>query len=377
MLSWQIELKETSKSMAAKKSPLYDALRSKSVVFDRLELAELLKKVDRDRVERLSEALSAYVFTNVQESITKRNGLAGYRANPYVVMTSASVMQLNEIASFASFLFNSKLYAGLETSFGKSIESQVVGQYPAGAELAQQWATPKEKAVESDGLRGMSRQAKAQARRESIWREIDQACVVGDRRYMVSIKSGPSCINDTQVAAMHQAIVKRHRQWFNSSIKEYAGITSLDIVIGITYGTDVTTNNKENQILAKLLGDGFEEEDAKRFPGVLIDSETRQVRIRRFVGRDFWSFIGKPDAPTEAPHVFLEVLLSLALALSSDERQKTMESAVRTKLAELATAISRLTFPEASLPVWARGRLTENELVWLTSALSAFYDEGI
>ena len=54
-----------------------------------------------------------------------------------------------------------------------------------------------------------------------------------------------------------------------------------------------------------------------------------------------------------------------------------MESAVRTKLAELATAISRLTFPEASLPVWARGRLTENELVWLTSALSAFYDEGI
>jgi hypothetical protein len=31
-------------------------------------------------------------------------------------------------------------------------------------------------------------------------------------------------------------------------------INEIDIVIGLTYGTDKTTNNKENQILAKHSG---------------------------------------------------------------------------------------------------------------------------
>ena len=37
-------------------------------------------------------------------------------------------------------------------------------------------------------------------------------------------------------------------------------VKEIDVVLGLTYGTDRTTNNKENQILAKLLAGGFVEE---------------------------------------------------------------------------------------------------------------------
>ena len=41
-------------------------------------------------------------------------------------MTAASVTNLDEPDDFARFLFNSKLYMALETSFGKSIEATFV-----------------------------------------------------------------------------------------------------------------------------------------------------------------------------------------------------------------------------------------------------------
>ena len=70
---------------------------------------------------------------------------------------------------------------------------------------------------------------------------------------MTSIKSGPNTINDSQVAAMTRAIIDNHGRWAEQTKKTYRTVKYLDIVIGLTYGTDRTTNNKENQILVKLL----------------------------------------------------------------------------------------------------------------------------
>ena len=42
---------------------------------------------------------------------------------------------------------------------------------------------------------------------------------------------------------------------------------------------------------------GFAEEDRKAKPGVLIDSDTRSVRVYRSIGIDFWSLIGSPSNP--------------------------------------------------------------------------------
>jgi hypothetical protein len=120
----------------------YKAIKARRHSFQPTQVAALLALTDKDRVESLSEAISTDIVKNLPEAIERREGLAEYRTNPYVLLTSASVMQLIESDQFASFLFNNKLYMGLETSFGKSIESVLVLPYPVGATLNDRWREP-------------------------------------------------------------------------------------------------------------------------------------------------------------------------------------------------------------------------------------------
>lgn len=339
------------------------------------DIVDLFQRVDEQRVMILSANLRQYITTNLPAAFTGRAGLSGYRTNPYVLLTAASLMRLGEPQSFAKFLFNSKLYMALETSFGKSVEKAFVEQYPINSE--EKWSNPLEKEREFQLLEGLTREERARRRTESAWREIDKACVVGTTRYLITIKSGPNTINDTQVQAMTDAINRHRRTWHDETRRAYPHVNKLDLVIGLSYGTDRTTNNKDNQILAKMLQYGFQEEDRITKPGVLIDSETRSIRLYRRVGRQFWAFIGNPSNPESSAHLFLEILLALARALALGLESTDIEDRINAKIQELSLALSNIRFPRRSLPHWVREDFTEDQLFWFATALSGFYDEGI
>ncbi len=353
----------------------YDALKARRHQFVAEDIIQQFRTVSEERVDVLAVNLAQYIQVNLSETIKKRNGLVDYRTNPYVLMTSASLMNLGDPSAFANYLFNSKLYMSLETSFGKSIETTFVSPYPLNS--TGKWEDAPEKIAEFAKLVGLSREEKAARRRKSVWREIDKTCVIGNRRYLISIKSGPNTINDTQVQAMTQAIIDHHQEWGERSRANISGVQEIDIVLGLTYGTDRTTNNKENQILVKLLDAGFEEEDRTGRPGVLIDSATRSIRVYRHIGRDFWSFIGNPENPSAASFVYLEVLLALAKALSTGMETTDLESQLNMKLRQLSAALTNLQFPRNSLPEWVREDFSDNELFWFATAMTAFFDEGI
>src|SRR5260221_13951952 len=103
-----------AKKRAAKKrasgNELFDVLRSTRQKFDARQIVKLFSSVSEERVGVLAGNLAAYISTNLPAAFEKRNGLADYRTNPYVLMTSASVMNLDDPERFGSFLFNSKLY---------------------------------------------------------------------------------------------------------------------------------------------------------------------------------------------------------------------------------------------------------------------------
>jgi len=355
----------------------YDRLKQARHHYVAHDVATLFGKVDKARVEALAATLTRYIAENLPNAIERRDGLGDYRTNPYVLMTSATVMNLEEPLAFASFLFNSKLYAGLETSFGKSIEAAFMGAYPLNSKTHAKWTDAPEKLTEFKTYAGLSREEKALRRTSSVWREIDKSCVVGDRRFLISIKSGPNCINDTQVQAMTRAIADHHHTWLAASKATYPRVKHLDIAIGITYGTDRTTNNKENQILAKLVGHGFEENDPVAAPGVLVDTRTRTVKVYRRVGQDFWSMVGDPTKPKTTNFVFLEVLLGLAKGLASVMNAAELEDRINARLQALRAALGGLMFPRQSLPDWIRDEFRDKELFWFATAMTAFFDEGI
>jgi len=197
---------------------------------------------------------------------------------------------------------------------------------------------------------------------------------MGDRGKCAEIVGLRKLAGRCQVGDLAHTI--RERAWFDSS-RQYFEVDEMDVVIGLTYGTPKTTNNKENQILAKLLDHGFEEEDREGKPGVLICQKTRAIRVYRCIGKEFWAFIGDPGSPNNAPFVFLEVLLALSMALSKGSQEFGLESTINKKIDQLAYAISELKFPVDSLPDWIRGNVNDNELVRFATAMSAFYDKGI
>ncbi len=361
----------------AEKIELASILRNKRTVYNSSDLDRLFKLVDPKRVETISKLLSKYVLDNLPKAIDRRNGIEDYRTNPYVLLATANVMKLSNPSRLADFLFNNKFYMGLETSFGKSIESVLMSNYPLICSAHEKWEDPMEKIAEFALLKGLTRQDKMLKRNFSVWREIDRSCVINKRRYLLTIKSGPNCINDTQVEGMRNAIEKHHKKWLEDTKNNYKGVNELDIVIGLTYGTDSTTNNKENQILTKLLGCGFEEEDRDKNPGVLIDIQSRSIRVYRVIGREYWSFVGNPIKPKEADHVFLEVLLSLGKALSQGVKTPSLESKLNTKIRLLAVALQELTLPDKSLPSWISKTFQEDELFWIATALTSFHDQGI
>ncbi len=356
-------------------NPFFSVLKSKRHRFNAQEIVGLFQSVDETRVENLATRLAAYISNNLPAVFEKRNSIADYRTNPYVLMTSASVMNLGDPAAFGTFLFNSKLYMALETSFGKSVEAAFVEQYPLVSQ--NRWIEAPEKIAEFSALGGLSREEKAKKRIDSIWREIDRSCIVGNRRYLISIKSGPNTINDTQVQGMTRAIIDNYKAWVSHTKTNHPEVKELDIVLGLTYGTDCTTNNKENQILVKLIDQGFVEEDRSRRPGVLIDMETRSVRVYRCIGKEFWAFIGQPDNPLSADFIFLEILLALAKALAKGIENADLESRINLRLQKLSLALSKLQFPRNSMPDWIRDDFTEEQLFWFATAMTAFFDEGI
>lgn len=358
-------------------NPLYHILKAPVRRYEPAEIATLFGLIGKERVNELASELANYIVANLHEAIEKRHGLADYRTNPYVLLASANVMKLGEAARFADFLFNNKLYMGLETSFGKSIESTVVGFYPIEADKANKWIDPPEKEAEAKSLAGLSREDRARRRRQSVWREVDKSCVLGDRRYLISIKSGPNCINDTQVQAMTDAIITNHGTWLEQTRRTYPGVEQLDIIIGLTYGTERTTNNKENQILVKPLEAGFVQEHPKKFPGVLISKKRKVTRVYRRVGMDFWATIGAPAQPDRARFVFLEVLLALAKALKHGAERAEFETRINLKIQALCAALAGLMFPRKGLPPWVEQSLSDTEFFWFATALTAFYDEGI
>jgi hypothetical protein len=342
--------------------------------YDTEVVGRWFQSLSRERVDAIGNAMETYISTNLPTVIRSKSKLGDYRTSPYVLMATAGALRLEDLGELSKFLVDIKLYMGLETSFGKSIEKVVMHHYPADAPEEERWGSPDEKDEEFATYKGLSSEEKSARRVDSVWREIDSACVHGGRRHLMTIKSGIATINDTQVGGMFNAIRDNHQEWLESSRKRY-GVEGIDVVIGLTYGTDWATNNKENQILAKLLSAGFEEVDREAQPGVLQNADGT-VRVYRAIGVGYWGYTANPSDPAAAEYAFLEVLLGLARALRLAHEKEDIGAALNERLDLLGDAFRTLKFPQGGqLPAWIGESLGVTELTWLAAAMSAFFDD--
>ncbi len=87
----------------------YRAIKS-SVPFEDELVGRALGRASRNRVLALSGDIEQYLIQNLPEMIASKKNLADYHTNPYVTMTTASTMNLQDPRDLANFLINLKLY---------------------------------------------------------------------------------------------------------------------------------------------------------------------------------------------------------------------------------------------------------------------------
>jgi hypothetical protein len=73
--------------------------------------------------------------------------------------------------------------------------------------------------------------------------------------------------------------------------------------------------------------------------------------------------------------VFLEALLALVKALNVSRERMGLEDKIEHKIQTLAHALETLQISRGALPSWVIDAYSEDELFWLTKAISSFYDE--
>lgn len=341
----------------------YSAIRDKKS-FDQAGYEELMKNTSEDRVDKISENWSAYLKPNVAKTIEDKEDIDDYRLNPYAITAIAGILDLDTAEEISEFIFGSKLYMSLETAFGKSVEDIVLPVYPIQSATTG-WEEHPEK------VREMNSDSRTE---DLVWQDVDKYCVIGDTAYITTVKSGPRTLNEDITDSIKDDIANHSDTWLEGTQKHHSEVEGLNVTIGLTYGTDYSTNNKEMRILLKLVEEGFTEIDRDKKPGVIQHPENDDITVESRVGIDFWSYIGNPENPDDAQHVFLEVLLGMIEA--ADQTGEALRSTTGDRIKKLTGALDTLTIPESSLPEWIESNYGEDELVRMAQTLTLYYDEG-
>lgn len=341
----------------------YSAIRD-TRSFDQSEYEQLMNKTSEDRVSKISENWSEYLKPNVGNTIKQKEDIDDYRLNPYAITAIAGILDLDTAEDISQFIFGSKLYMSLETAFGKSVENIVLPIYPIPPATAGWEEHPEKK-----------REMQSDSRTEDlIWQDVDKYCVIGNTAYITTVKSGPRTLNEDITDSIKDDIAGHSETWLEGTQKHHPEVEELNVTIGLTYGTDHSTNNKEMRILLKLVEKGFKEIDRNNKPGIIQHPDNDVITVESRVGIDFWSYIGNPQNPANAEYVFLEVLLGMIEA--ADSTGDALRSTTGDKIQKLTDAVEILTIPESSLPKWIEENYQEDELVRMAQTLTLYYDEG-
>lgn len=193
-----------------------------------------------------------------------------FNTNPFVLMAYSRQKSYRSVAEIERDLVPAKVFSSMETSAGKMVEKVVLPVY--GWEIV----------------------ASAMQTYNSLLDGRMIASPAG-KLVCVTLKSGPSTLNDGTAKDIGEGLVRHASAWAVSS-----GAQHIDFTYGVLYGTKRQSNKKDWHILRHI-------DDARRRPSHLNTSHhggweisysdgplTVSATIR--IGIEWWEYLGGPDA---------------------------------------------------------------------------------
>ena len=236
----------------------------------KIELFRMLKWVDEDhdarsRILRMENSFRSSAKTMVDALPGSQESFAKFKTNPYVLLLHACEQNLAKISDMESALIPAKVFSSMETSAGKMIEKVTLPIYG--------WSI-----VES----GMQTH-------NSV---LDGAKVSAGTVCVASLKSGPSCLNDSSAENIASSIVTHAGKWAAD-----ANATAVDFTYGVLYGTPKLSNKKDWHVL-RLVGEkvinrgGIVLEDPFKSWSIRYTLDDIDVSVDVRIGSEWWEYLG-------------------------------------------------------------------------------------
>lgn len=199
--------------------------RPASTVLSKTELLKCLARIDADldaqkRITGMEADFRERIRVHLDSLADSSKPFRKFNTNPFVLLFYSAQKEIRQVREIEEAIVPAKVFSSMETSAGRMVEQVVLSHYG--------W-----ECVES-----------AMHTTDSV---IDGKMVDDDVLRLVTLKSGPRCINDSMTDSISSEVFKYASVWAKA-----AGVKKVEFTVGVLYGTPRMSNKKDWHILRKI-----------------------------------------------------------------------------------------------------------------------------
>lgn len=245
-----------------------DLPKGNPLIFSKGDALSQLVDIDRNRssIERVLEMETQFRATmgNHLTALPGRDSaFKKFNTSPFVLMIHSLKRQYSKVSEIENDILPAKEFSSMETSAGRMTEVIVLPIY--------EWEI-----VESAMHTANS--------------ALDGKSLAGDTLKLVTLKSGPRCLNDEMSENFADAIISNIETW----AKDH-GVSKVEFTYGVLYGTEKLSNKKDWHILRNLM-DKLPHDSFSKLPKNAWDCSFKindiEVSVTVRIGIDWWHYLG-------------------------------------------------------------------------------------
>ncbi len=241
--------------------------KATACVISRNELLRQLQRVDseserRERVLRLENAFRRKIDSHILSLPAGDAQFRKFNTSPYVLLIHARQKNYTKISELESDILPAKQFSSMETSAGRMVEEVVLPEYGWSCVASEMHTT-------NSALDGKKQES-------DIYR-------------LVTLKSGPRCLNDEMSENFADAIISNYANW-----EEESGVRNIDFTYGVLYGTQKLSNKKDWHILRNIrekIPNSITVAPDKRW-NCQFEENGISVNVTVRIGLDWWNHLG-------------------------------------------------------------------------------------
>lgn len=267
-----------------------------STILSKKELLNQLAIIDkkkslRKRVLALETKFRQRIDAHVASLPNTTASFDKFGTSPFVLLIHSREHSYSRVSELERDILPAKQFSSMETSAGRMVEDVVLPIYG--------W-----KCVPSE--------------MHTAYSAIDGKRLDGDILHLVTLKSGPRCLNDEMSENFADAILQHAGTWARE-----AGVSNIDFTYGTLYGTHKTSNKKDWHILRNVWEKNPQscvQTPEKRWDCSFIDNETAaKVMVTVRVGLDWWRLLGGDTCFVEVMSAMIRACVTPCAIVEEEE----------------------------------------------------------